>query len=221
MPRPLVTPSTCPMKSAYSNAKRPGTLSVKHRGSPHWMMAIAGSIFGLGGLSGCSEKSSVALSVMKDKVEQQLVQAAGEGEVAVELYRQQYADLKERLVKMKTLLSHHRAALEDAYATGDFRRIKVYSDLVAEMEKRVPDAERALREAFQAFEGQKNEIRAIQDEVAGLRATGMLSETLSADSKFQKRNESIRALTEALREKLRRAQALLEVNKTEESFSAR
>lgn len=181
----------------------------------------AGLIAGLGCLSGCSEKTSVALSVMKDKAEQQLVQAAGEGEVAVELYRQQYADLKERLVKIKTLLSHHRAALEDAYATGDFRRIKVYSELVSEMEKRVPEAERALREAFQTFEGQKNEIRAIQDEVAGLRATGMLSETLSLDSKFQQRSDSIRALTESLREKLRRAQALLEVNKTEESFSAR
>jgi hypothetical protein len=58
------------------------------------MLARAGLVAGLGCLSGCSEKTSVALSVMKDKAEQQLVQAAGEGEVAVELYRQQYADLK-------------------------------------------------------------------------------------------------------------------------------
>ncbi len=209
------------MNSAYSNVNRRESLKGTHCQSSHWMLVRAGLIAGLGCLSGCSEKANVALSVMKDKAEQQLVQAAGEGEVAVELYRQQYADLKERLVKIKTLLSHHRAALEDAYATGDFRRIKVYSELVSEMEKRVPEAERALREAFQAFEGQKNEIRAIQDEVAGLRATGMLSERLSLDSKFQQRSDSIRVLTESLRERLRRAQALLEVNKTEESFSAR
>jgi hypothetical protein len=82
-------------------------------------------------LGGCTEKTTVAMTVMRDRAESRLLVLAGEGEVAVELYRQQYADLKERLVRLKTILSQHRDSLEQAYASDDARRIKLYSDLVA------------------------------------------------------------------------------------------
>jgi hypothetical protein len=46
----------------------------------------------------------------------------------------------------------------------------------------------------------------------------MLSDTLDLESDFQKRAALIRDLTESLRTKLRRAQALLEVNRTQETL---
>jgi hypothetical protein len=159
------------------------------------------------------------MTVMRDRAESRLLVLAGEGEVAVELYRQQYADLKERLVRLKTILSQHRDSLEQAYASDDARRIKLYSDLVAQLSEKIPLAEAALREGYVVFETQREEIRRIKDEIASVRATGMLSDKLDIESDFQRRADLIRELTESLRNKLRRAQSLLEVNNTQETFS--
>ena len=161
-------------------------------------------------LGGCTEKTTVAMTVMRDRAESRLLVLAGEGEVAVELYRQQYADLKERLVRLKTILSQHRDSLEQAYASDDARRIKLYSDLVAQLSEKIPLAEAALREGYVVFETQREEMRRIKDEIASVRATGMLSDKLDIESDFQRRADLIRELTESLRNKLRRAQSLLE-----------
>lgn len=168
-------------------------------------------------LTGCTDKTGVALSVMRDKAENRLLALAGEGEVAMELHRQQYADLKERLVQLKTLLSQHRDSLEQAYASDDSRRIQIYTDLVTQLADKIPVAEAALREGHLAVETQRTEIRRLRDEIASIHATGMLSDTLELESGFQKRAALIRDLTESLRTKLRRAQALLEVNRTQET----
>ena len=170
-------------------------------------------------LGGCTEKTTVAMTVMRDRAESRLLVLAGEGEVAVELYRQQYADLKERLVRLKTILSQHRDSLEQAYASDDARRIKLYSDLVAQLAEKIPLAEAALLEGYLVCSTQREEIRRIKDEIASVRATGMLSDKLDIESDFQRRADLIRELTESLRNKLRRAQSLLEVNKTQETFS--
>ena len=182
----------------------------------HW--ALLPCLASLLLLSGCTDKTGVALSVMRDKAENRLLALAGEGEVAIELHRQQYADLKERLVQLKTLLSQHRDSLEQAYASDDARRIQIYTDLVTQLSDKIPKAESALREGHLAVETQREEIRRIRDEIASVRAAGMLSDTLELESDFQKRAALIRDLTEALRTKLRRAQALLEVNRTQETF---
>ena len=170
-------------------------------------------------LAGCTDKTNVAMTVMRDRAESRLLALAGEGEVAIELHRQQYAELKERLVRLKTLLYQHRDSLEQAYASDDTKRIQTYSDLVTQLAERLPPAEAALREGHLAFEAQREEIRRIKDEIASVRATGMLTENLDVESDFQRRAVLIRELTESLRNKLRRAQSLLEVNRTQETLS--
>ena len=195
----LSTPASASMKDLFHRALLP---------------CLASSLL----LAGCTEKTGVALSVMRDKTENRLLALAGEGEVTIELHRQQYADLKERLVQLKTLLSQHRDSLEQAYASDDARRIQIYTDLVTQLSDKIPKAESALREGHLAFETQREEVRRIRDEIASVRATGMLSDTLDLESDFQKRAALIRNLTESLRTKLRRAQALLEVNQTQETF---
>jgi hypothetical protein len=197
------------------NPKR-ASASARAKTRPHILLPLCVASLFL--VAGCTEKTSVALSVMRDKAENRLLALAGEGEVAIELHRQQYADLKERLVQLKTLLSQHRDSLEQAYASDDVRRIQIYTDLVTQLSDKIPKAESALREGHLAVETQREEIRRIRDEIASVRAAGMLSDTLELESDFQKRAALIRDLTEALRTKLRRAQALLEVNRTQETF---
>lgn len=192
----------------------PASASMKDRFHRALLPCLASSLL----LAGCTEKTGVALSVMRDKTENRLLALAGEGEVTIELHRQQYADLKERLVQLKTLLSQHRDSLEQAYASDDAGRIQIYTDLVTQLADKIPKAESALREGHLAFETQREEVRRIRDEIASVRATGMLSDTLDLESDFQKRAALIRDLTESLRTKLRRAQALLEVNRTQETF---
>lgn len=77
----------------------------------------------------------------------------------------------------------------------------LYSDLVAQLAEKVPLAETALREGYVVFETQREEIRRIKDEIASVRATGMLSNKLDIESDFQKRADLIRELTESLRTK--------------------
>ena len=72
------------------------------------------------GLMSCSEKSEEALKVMRNKAEAKLVEQAGEGEVAIALMQKQYLELKERLVRIKTLTRTfgRRAAELDACGVG-------------------------------------------------------------------------------------------------------
>jgi hypothetical protein len=155
-------------------------------------------LFSLPFVTGCTEKTGVTLSVMRDKTENRLLALAGEGEVTIELHRQQHADLKERLVQLKTLLSQHRDSLEQAYASDDTRRIQIYTDLVTQLSEKIPRAGSALRQGHLAFETQREKVRRIRDEIASVRATGMLSETLGIESDFQKRAALIRDLPESL-----------------------
>jgi len=206
------------MKTHPTSPQLPISPQASPRVEYFFLRALASCLASLLLLAGCTEKTNVAMTVMRDKAENRLLGLAGEGEVAIELHRQQYADLKERLVQLKTLLSQHRDSLEQAYASDDARRIQIYTDLVTQLSDKIPKAESALREGHLAFETQREEVRRIRDEIASVRATGMLSDTLELESGFQKRAALIRDLTESLRTKLRRAQALLEVNRTQETF---
>lgn len=170
-------------------------------------------------LNSCTEKTEVAMVVLRNKAENKLLTLAGEGEVAIELHRQQYAALKERLVRLKTLLALHRDSLDRAYAQDDALRIQRYSDLVIKLSERIGPAEKALKEGFLILEAQQEEIRKIEEEISSTKATSMLSESLEVDSGHQKRSETLRNLNGLLREKLRRVESLIEVNALEEKFS--
>jgi len=170
------------------------------------------------GLSSCTENSKVSLQVLRDKVENQLVAAAGEGEVAIELYRQQYATLKERLVKLKTLHAVLSDQLEYAYTGDDKRKILLYESKLKNLSEKIPVAENTLKEFYNIVQRERNEIKYLKDELSVHQALGSLSDSLSLTSEAEKRASNIKQLTLALKEKAKRAESILNVNEFESNF---
>lgn len=168
---------------------------------------------------GCTEKTEVALKVMRDRAENKLLVAAGEGEVVIELYRVQYATFKERLVRLKTIKAVMNEELDNAYAKdNDDRRINMYTEQLVRLNAKIPMAENTLREFYEIFEQQKQEIKNIKEETATYKAMGMLSDDLSVVSEHERRADTIKMLTANLKEKAKRAKAILETNDFEEGF---
>jgi predicted RNase H-like nuclease (RuvC/YqgF family) len=170
-------------------------------------------------MTGCSEKTENAIKVMKDKAESRLVTIAGEGEVAIQMYMNQYATLKEKLVRMKTLQYLFNERLDEAYAANDSRRITLYTNHVKQLNEKVPQAEVELREFYDIFQLQKNEIRLLKDELASYKAMGNLSDSLGVTSEYEKRGTHIQELQGILKEKVQRAKSLMNVNAMEEGYT--
>lgn len=169
-------------------------------------------------LGGCTEKAEVSMKVIRDKVENRFALAAGEEEVANELYMRQYADLKERLVKMKVMKKAFSENMDQLYASGDTRRAKLYGERIAFLDGKIPEAEKTLREFFEIYQTHKNEVRYLKDEAAVYTASSLLSGDLEVTSGYEKRAALIRQIKERLQTRAKRAEALMEVGQFEETF---
>ena len=183
-------------------------------------------------LSACSEKSEKALEVIKEKAEDKLVKAAGEGEVALKLSQKQYADLKEKLVRIKTLKVNSERQMQEAKANADRlrkegkedqaalndRRAEMYAKNLKFLTEREPAAEASLREYSALYEQQKEQIHMIKEEIATYKASGSLSDDLSVTSASSQRMETIKDLMGKLREQGDRAKALFEVGELEQTL---
>jgi hypothetical protein len=172
-------------------------------------------------VSGCSEKTKASFEVFKQRAENQLVAAAGEAEVATELYRNQYAALKERLVRLKTTQHMLNDRLDEAYASNNQKLINVIEPTLRDINAKVPEAEKTLKEFFDIYQNQRVELQHLKEEIAIYKSAGSLSDTLSVTSDYEQRAESIKQLTDSLKKKAKRAQALLEVGKFEETYTTR
>ena len=166
-----------------------------------------------------SEKGSTAVKVIKDKSESRLVSIAGEGEVAIQMYMNQYATLKEKLVRMKTLQYLFNERLDEAYASNDSRRINLYSIHLKQLNERVPQAENGLKEFFDIFQIQKNEIRLLKDELVSYKAMGNLADNLSITSEYERRGAYIQELQGVMKERVQRARSLMDVGSFEETYT--
>ena len=80
-------------------------------------------------------------------------------------------------------------------------------------------AEKDLREFYNIFQTQQAEIALLKEDIAVHQAASMVTNNTDVTSAYQKRADTIKQLTGKLREHAKRAQAVLEVNKFEESFA--
>lgn len=183
-------------------------------------------------LTSCSEEAQKAGEVLKEKAEKKLVAAAGEAEVAMKLLRQQYADLKEQFVRIKTLKTgferqageakanaeRQRKEGKEAEAAINDRRSQMYSEKLDFLKKREVEAEAALREFAAVYEEQKANIELMQEEVEMYRTSAGVMDDNAIDSKLSLRLESITGLKKTLQQKADRAKAIFDVGETEKSF---
>lgn len=198
--------------------------------APFWNAIIA--ICALVVLGGCDEKTKKAAEVLKEKAEDKLVKLAGEGEVALKLSQQQYADLKEKLVRIKTLRTSAERQMNEAKANAERlraagktdeaglneRRAEMYEKNLNFLKEREPLAEASLREYSAVYEEQKQQIKLLKEEIEMYKASGSLNENLSVDSPAAKRADTIKSLMSKLQEKSDRAKALFDVGKLEETL---
>lgn len=170
-------------------------------------------------LVGCSEKAEVALKVFKTKAENRLVSAAGESEVLLALYQNQYAALKERLIRLKVAQKLCIENVDQAYTNpDDLKKINMYEGHLTVLNQKIPDAEAALQQFYDLYENQKVQLKLLKEELATYQLMGGLPTDMDIYSGCEKRAATIKDLNERLKEKLAKAKVTLEVNKFEETF---
>ena len=144
------------------------------------------------GLMSCSEKSEEAIKVMRNKAEAKLVEQAGEGEVAIALMQKQYLELKERLVRIKTLTRTfgRRAAELDArgaelvaqgktdQADRQKRMAESYRQKTKLLEQKEVAAIEELKNFAVTYEEAKADIQMLQEELAMAKSMGGLNDNL-------------------------------------------
>ena len=183
-------------------------------------------------LISCSEKGEEAIKVMKNKAEEKLVEQAGEGEVAIALMQKQYLELKERIVRIKTLTRtfERRAAELDARSAELAAQGKVE---MAERQKRMAESYRQKKTLLEQKEGPaieelknfavvyeeaKADIQMLKEELEMAKSMGGLSDGLGVENPLSKRMDTVKELTEKMRQKLDRAEALLDVGEIEKDI---
>ena len=183
-------------------------------------------------LISCSEKGEEAIKVMKNKAEDKLVEQAGEGEVAIALMQKQYLELKERIVRIKTLTRtfERRAAELDArsgelaaqgkveMAERQKRMAESYRQKKALLEQKEGPAIEELKNFAVVYEEAKADIQMLKEELEMAKSMGGLSDGLGVENPLSKRMNTVKELTEKMRQKLDRAEALLDVGEIEKDI---
>ena len=179
-----------------------------------------------------SEMGKAAAQAIREKQERDLVKEAGEAAVILQLARQQYADLKERLVRIKTLktgferdMQATRSKMEEARRAGKEEIASMYAKkveqrqrMVAFMTEREPLAEQALKDYSLEYEKIKIEVELLQDDVDAFNAaTGVLNAS-GPDNPLRQRLDTIDELKQALTKHADRAKSLFDVSEIEEKF---
>lgn len=180
-------------------------------------------------LTSCSEKGKVAVKEIGKKAEDKLVEQAGEAEVAIGLMQNQYSELKERIVRVKTLIRSfdRRAAELDAraaeleaagkseQAARQRRMAESYRQKKSRLEEKDSTAAEELRNFATLYEETKADLLALKEEIEMAKSIGGLDEGLGIDSPLVERMNTVKELTEKLRVKLDRAESLIEVGDIE------
>ena len=124
-------------------------------------------------------------------------------------------------MRAKTL--HHVLSdeLDAAYASGNQRRINLIEGRLKDLNAKIPEAEKTLKDFYDIVQNQRQELQYLKEETAIYKSTGMLSNSLSVTSDYERRADNIKQLTNTLKEQAKRAQSLLEVGKFEETYTTR
>jgi hypothetical protein len=193
------------------------------------LLVIITAVAGFFLTNSCSEKSRASISALQTQSEDQLASFAGEGDVALELMKNQYTALKERLVKIKTLkrtMSRRASECEstakrleaEGKAEMAERQNQLAKRYLANVEK-LSTNDIAAEESLKSFAAEyvlfRDEIQVLKEEIEATKAMGGLSDDLGVENPFNKRMETVKDLKRKLQTKLDRAEALVDVHEIE------
>lgn len=180
-----------------------------------------------------SELGTAAARAMRDKVERNLVKEAGEAAVMLQLARNQYADLKERLVRLKTLISTYKREISSADVGAKSAEIngqvemaamhrqkgEVRKRMLAFLAEREPEAEASLKAFYLEYEKLKIQIDMLSDEVAVYQSSAGILDNNTPESPLRVRLDNIEGLRRSLQQQADRAKSLFDVANIEQKFS--
>ncbi len=177
----------------------------------------------------CSEKSRTSLRSLQNQAEDKLASFAGEGDVALELMKNQYTSLKERLVKIKTLKRTMARRAAECEATAKRleaegktemaeRQIQLadrYNTNIDKLAAKDIEAAEALKSFAAEYVLFRDEIQVLKEEIEATKAIGGISDDLGVDNPFNKRMETVNELKKKLQIKLDRAESIVDVHDLE------
>jgi hypothetical protein len=180
-----------------------------------------------------SEMGKAAAQAIREKVERNLVKEAGEANVMLQLARTQYADLKERLVRIKSLIHTYEreiqssdAKTQDAQKDGQLdvaemnrQKTELRKKMLAFLREREPEAEASLKAFNLEYEKLKMQIDLLQDEVAVYQAAAGITDRKGPDNPLRKRLDTIEELRQSLARQADRAKSLFDVSEIEQKFA--
>jgi hypothetical protein len=180
-----------------------------------------------------SEIGKAAAQAMREKVERSLVKEAGEANVMLQLARTQFADLKERLVRIKSLINTYEREIQssdvkaqDAQKSGQSdvaemhrQKTELRKKMLAFLREREPEAEASLKAFNLEYEKLKMQIDLLQDEVAVYQAATGINDHKGPDNSLRKRLDTIEELRQSLARQADRAKSLFDVSEIEHKFA--
>ena len=179
-----------------------------------------------------SEVGKAAAQAIRDNQEKDLVKQAGEAAVILQLARKQYADLKEKLVRIKTLktgferdLKTTQVKVDEARRAGKTEIANMYAQkmdqrqrMVSFMTEREPQAEQALKDYAVEYEKIKVEVELLQDDVDAYNAATGILDASEPSNPLRQRLDTITELKQALTKHADRAKSLFDVSEIENNF---
>ena len=170
-------------------------------------------------LSGCgSDKTSASFKVMKDKAENQLVDLAGKGEVALQMHRDRHAELKAsqiRMVAYEKTLNRKLGELKSRIAeTSDPESRSRLESLASVYEGALPKIKESQAKGIAALQRSVENYERLKVKVEVLNAQIDVSRTLAntaSDFDVESSSREIDALIDSLEEDLDLAEASFEV----------
>jgi hypothetical protein len=173
--------------------------------------------------AGCSEKVNASLEVAKDRLEEEIVNSVGKGQVALKLQQRHIAHLKERLIEAKTLRKVYQQkaarlaasstvqAVEQGNFEGATESDSSYETFIQRLEEMEKTGERSLKLALDNHQQLREKITFLEERKSMLDALGNLSDNANEGTSNRGATAEVRILIEELERDLLRAEAQLEV----------
>ena len=181
------------------------------------IILIAGTIFTMNSCS--SEKGKASIEVMKNKMEDKLVNLAGKGQVALQMHRTRHAQIKNGLIKIKASQVGTKRKLEekkeqlktvdspDAKASIS-TLIQTYETHIIKLETSEQKAISALQSSMKGYEKLKLKVSLLEEQIDLAKTMSSVETSIN----FDDTSASVDSLIKEMERDLDLAEATLAVD---------
>jgi len=176
-----------------------------------FVFMIAAAFFVVAGLS-CSDRSKASFEVLKGKAENELVNVAGKGDVALQMYRNRHEQITTNLINIKANIRTIERKLDAPRAENmdpDIadRMQATYLTNLERLRVAESDAEQLLAESAVRYEQLRQKVGLIQEQISLAKSM----EQVGINSESGQLTREVNGLVDEMERELDAAEAALEV----------